>query len=424
MTAVWRDVNGTDSVDSEPQTIKMHDPRPPRQLPPPPDELFYSGRPDVTGLAMVEHAWTPLAGQANFAVYYSDEIRLRGHLETIGQLALLDGAVDPAARATIYRDNATLFPAHLFERLQGVVFDGAGGDKVFRHAVSGSLRVLNVYRVAAEASTGARVDITTLPLLVYAVPNADPPARPTITVKPGDMLTNADAYTAEIEMALTPAATAAEIWRLRRSNLGATDALRMPIVTTGEMGAKESDGRQRATYSDAGPVVISASAQLQPWVRYHWVAEVQGASAPGSEAAGRLVQGLWSQASDSASLVLVPPEPPEAATSLTLETTPVGDGTFSDVIVRFTHPRKLSGGVMGSYRVRIERVTPAALDADGRVLAAEQIALLSDSEVAGVGPFKLSGVDASVVARIGMIYRVVVIDPLGRESAPAEATLS
>ncbi len=424
MTAVWRDVNGTDSVASEPQTVTMRDPRPPRQLPPPPDELLYSGRPDVTGRAFVEHEWTPLAGQANFAVYYSDENRLRAHLGAIGQLAILDGADDPAARATRYRDNAALFPAHLFERLQGVVFDGAGGKKIFRHAVSGSLRVLNFYRVAAEASTGARVDISTLPLLVYAVPNADPPARPTITVKPGDMLTNADVYTAEIEIAVTVAATEAVTWRLRRSNLGATDALRMPIVTTGAMGAKGADGRQRATVSDAGPVVISAGAKLQPWVRYHWVAEVQGATAQGSEAAGRPVQGLWSQASDPASVVLVPPQAPEPVTDLTLETVPVGDGTFSDVVVRFTHPHVLSGGVVGSYRVRIERVTPAVLDADGRVVGGEQVAMLSESDIAGIGPFKLSSVDGGVAARVGMVYRVVVIDPLGRARAPAQATLS
>ncbi len=423
LTAVWRDVNGTDSVASEPQTITMHDPRPPQQLPPPPDELLYSGRPDVTGLAIVEHEWTPLAGQANFAVYYSDENRLRGHLEAADQLALLDGAVDPAARATRYRNNAALFGTHLFERLQGVVFDGASGKKIFRHAVSGSLRVLCFYRIAAEASTGARVDIDTLPLLAYAVPNADPPARPTITVKPGDMLTNADTYSVEIEIALTPAATEAITWRLRRSNLGATDALRMPIVSTGAMGAKATDGRQRATITDAGPVVISTSVKLQPWVRYHWVAEVQGAAAPGSAAAGREVQGLWSQPSDPASLVLVPPQPPEPVTSLTLETTPVGDGTFSDVIVRFAHPRVLSGGMIGSYRVRIERVTPAVLD-EGRVVVAEEIALLSVTEVAGAGPFKLSGVDAGVPARVGMTYRVVVIDPLDRESVPIERTLT
>ena len=117
LTAVWRDTNGTDSVASEPQTLTMHDPRPPQQLPPPPDVLLYSGRPDVTGLAMVEHEWAPLAGQANFAVYYSDENRLRAHLKATGQLALLAGATDAAARATVYRENANLFEAHLFELL-------------------------------------------------------------------------------------------------------------------------------------------------------------------------------------------------------------------------------------------------------------------------------------------------------------------
>ncbi|MBL8702081.1 MAG: hypothetical protein JNK67_27100 [Alphaproteobacteria bacterium] len=423
MSAVWRDTNGTDSIPSEPQTIRMHDPRPPRQLAPPPDELSYSGRPDVTGLATVEYEWAPLAGQANFAVYYTDENRLRAHLEAIGRTTILDGADDAPARAARYRENAALFGAHLFERLQGVVQDAATGKKLFRHAVSGSLRVLNFYRIAAEAQTGARVDLATLPLLVYAVPNADPPARPTITVRPGDMLTNADTYAAVIEIALTVGATAAATWRLRRSSLGATDALRMPIVASGAMPATGPDGRQRVAFSDTGPVVISTGALLQPWVRYHWVAEVQGEAAPGSAAAGRAVEGLWSQSSDPASLVLVPPQPPEPPTALTLETTPVGDGTFSDVVVRFSHPRVLSGGVVGSYRARVERVTPAVLDGDGRVLVPDSTSLIAETEIGGAGPFKISGVDAAAVARAGMTYRVAVIDPLGRASVPAEATL-
>jgi hypothetical protein len=422
LVAVWRDINNTDSVESEPQTITMHDPRPPAQLPPPPDVLLYSGRPDVTGLSMVEYAWTPAAGQANFAVYCTDENRLTAHLgrtdasaEESALLTALQDAADAAARATLLRANPALFPAHLFERLQGVVFDGATGTKRFVHAVSGSLRVLNIYRVAAEASTNARVDLTTLPLLIYAVPNADPPARPTIEVAPADLTSNADQYAAIVHITLTPGMTEAKTWRLRRSNLGATDALRMPIVSTGVMDEIGSDGRQRAEFTDAGPVQIASTAKLLPWVRYHWVAETQGATAPGSEAAGRPVPGLWSQPSDPASLVLVPPQSPEAVSDLAVSGTPIGDGTFVDVKVTFTHPRALLGGLLGNYRARLERRVPN-----------RAMEMLLDEPVAGAGPFSMNGMrdgDVADAPPADTVYRVVIIDPIGREGTAAEALL-
>jgi hypothetical protein len=422
LVAVWRDTNGTDSVESEAQTLTMHDPRPPSQLPAPPDILWYSGRPDVTGLSMVEYEWTPAADQANFAVYYTDENRLVAHLsredasaEESVLLVDLRKASDAAARATLLRANPAFFPAHLFERLQGVVKDGSSGAKRFVHAVSGSLRVLNIYRVAAEASTKARVDLTTLPLLIYAVPNADPPARPTIEVVPADLASNADEYAVIVRITLTPGMTEAKTWRLRRSNLGATDALRMPIVTTGVMNDLEADGRQRAEYTDAGPVQIAAAAKLLPWVRYHWVAETRGAPAPGSEAAGRPMSGLWSQPSDPASLVLVPPQPPEAVADLAVSGTPVGDGTFAGVTVTFTHPRALLGGVMGSYRARLERRVPSG--------AMES---LVEAPLAGAGPFSLNGMRTDDVADAPpaeTVYRIVIIDPIGREGTAAEASL-
>ena len=162
LVAVWRDTVGIASVESEPQVLTLRDPRPPAQITVP-DALQYSGRPDVMGLSMVEYTWNTTPSQANFAVYYTDENRLVASLadapsgsDAAALRDALAGTSDPAARATLLRSRAHLFAGHLFERLQDVVSDAGPSRKTFRHAVSGSLRVLNLYRLAAESSSNAR----------------------------------------------------------------------------------------------------------------------------------------------------------------------------------------------------------------------------------------------------------------------------
>lgn len=422
LVARWRDTASQLSEPSEPAVITMHDPRPPVQIPVP-DTLMYSGRPDVTGLSSVEFTWTPAAGQANVAIYYSDENRIVRHLGTqpAGSpeallAASLAAATDLAARATLIRSQPALVPDHLFERLQGVLFDGASGQKTFRHAVSGSLRVLNVYRIAAESASGARVALTTLPLLIFAVPNADPPPRPVLEIKPAAMADNDAPYAAEIRITLTRGMTEATQWRLRRSLVGARDLQRMPIVDLGAMGAPDADGRQNALYVDDGPVQISNTATLKPWLRYFWVAEVQGAPAPGSVAAGRPVPGVWSSPSDPVSVMLVPPQPPAAASGLAASGSAGAGGGFVDVQLAFTHPHGLAGGALGLYKLRVMRRDPDS-----------PLRILDETTVEGDGPYSVSGMDpanAADEAPTGSVYRIVVIDPLGRESVAAETVLT
>ena len=421
LVAIWRDTAGTPSAQSEPQLLTMHDPRPPAQLPVP-DVLQYAGRPDVTGLSTVEHSWSAAPGQARFAVHYTDENRLIAHLRgqpdgsagaTLAE-SLEAAAGDPAARATLLRANTGLFPAHLFERLDGVVQDLGGGRFSFRHPVSGSLRVLSLYRISAESASSARVDLATLPLLVFAVPNADPPARPVLEVLPADLADNTGAYAAILRITLTAGVTQAATWRLRRSSLGATDSLRMPVVGTGPMGPVEADGRQRAEVPDAGPVQISATARLQPWVRYHWVAEAQGDFAPGSVAAGRPVPGAWSAPSEPVSLMLVPPAPPGPPLAPAASGAAAGAGSYGDVEIAFDHAERLAGGAMGAYRVRVERRAPGgAMESVGTVDV-------------GPAPYRVSGMradDPADLVAAGTVYRLSIVDPLGREGPAAETTL-
>ena len=421
LVAIWRDTAGNASAESEPQLLTMHDPRPPAQLAVP-DVLQYAGRPDVTGLSTVEHGWSAAPGQARFAVHYTDENRLIAHLraQPAGSAAatlaanLEAAASDAAARATLLRAHPALFPAHLFERLEGAVQDLGGSRFGFRHALSGSLRVLSLYRISAESAASARVDLATLPLLVFAVPNADPPVRPVLEVLPADLADNTGTYAALVRITLTVGATQAATWRLRRSSLGATDPLRMPVVATGPMGPVEADGRQRAEVLDAGPVQISATARLQPWVRYHWVAEAQGDFAPGSVAAGRPVPGAWSAPSEPVSLMLVPPAPPGPPLSLVASGTAAGAGSYGAVTIAFDHAEPLAGGAMGAYRVRVERRAPGG-----------PMVPVGTLEV-GRPPFRASGMradDAADLVAAGTVFRLTLIDPLGREGPAAETTL-
>jgi len=422
LIARWRDTANRFSETSEPAVITMNDPRPPVQITVP-DTLMYSGRPDVTGLSTVEYSWTPAAGQANVAIWYSDENRIVRHMSTAAGgspeaalAAALDATVDPAARATLIRNQPALVPDHLFERLQGVVFDGAAGQKTFRHPVSGSLRVLNVYRIAAESASGARVALTTLPPLIFAVPNADPPPRPVLEIKPAAMADNDAPYAAEIRITLTKGMTEAVQWRLRRSLVGARDLQRMPIVGLGAMGAPDDKGRQTALYVDEGPVQISASATLKPWLRYFWVAEAQGAPAPGSVAAGRPVPGAWGSPSDPVSVMLVPPLPPAPVSGLAAGGSAGAGGGLVSVQLSFTHPHGLAGGALGPYTLRVMRRDPGT-----------PLRILGELSVEGDGPYSVDGMDpanAADEAPAGSVYRVVVIDPIGRESAAAETVLA
>jgi hypothetical protein len=419
LTAHWIDTAGQLSDASEPQTLTLSDPRPPAQLTVP-DVLQYAARPDVTGLSWVEHRWTPESGQANFGIYYSDENRLRAYLEESDEIALLnalDSASDAAARATLFRNHGPMFPDHLYERLQNVVVDFNSGEKGFRHAVSGSLRILNIYKIAAEADTGAKPELIDLPLIIYGVPNADPPQRPVLTVQPAVPEAGEPDYVAQVAIRLVAGTTLGETWRLRRSSVESHNLNRMPIVTTGPMGVLDEEaGQQRAEFRDGGPVQIADMARLKPWTRYTWIAEVQGAPESGSAASGRPVPGRWSRPSDPVSLVLVPDHPPEPMSVHEISGTTVADGLV-EVMLTLSHPQPLNGGEVGSYRLRILR----------RKSAAAALELLREQDVSGDAPFSVSGVadeDPLETVPVNTEYVIELFDPLGRSSGATSATIN
>ena len=419
ITGRWVDVAGVKSDKSEKQIVNMVDPRPPTQLSAPislPDALQYAARPDVTGLSWVEHRWTAQPDQSSFAIFYTDENRLKAHLAEAdtGVLDAINAAPDAAARATIYRANSGLFPDHLFEKLQGVDVSFASGERGFRHAVSGSLRLLNFYKIAAISESGAKPALLDLPMIIYGIPNSDPPAKPSLQVAPVEPKTGENDFVAEVTIELSVGATLGETWRLRRSSVESSNINKMPVVATGEMGAMdELTGLQTATYRDDGPVEIATSAMLKPWVRYSWIAEVQGVPEAGSVAAGSPVAGRWSSASDPVSLILIPAEPPAPFTITDLSGMPVAGGLV-DVIITVKHAENLGGGSIGAFRYRLSR----------RAGEGEPLKLVREATIEGAGSFQISGMtgDASDVVAIGSQYVLELIDPLGRNSAPATIT--
>lgn len=411
--ATWIDTAGQLSEPSEPFLLRLRDLRPPPQITVP-DRLQYSARPDVTGLAWIEHRWAPQAGQSRYGVYYSDENRLTAHIASINRtdiLTALGNAADAAARATIWRTHQALLPDHLFEKLDDVIRDTSTG-KAFRHAVSGSLRVLSVYKIAAETASGAKPLLGDLPIILYGVPNADPPPRPLVSVSPTSAEPGEHDTVAEVTIRVAPGATAGETWRLRRTATAGANPQAMPIVTTGSFGPVDAvTGEQVATFRDDGPLVIADTARLRPWFRYAWVAEVQGQPESGSVAAGTPVPGLWSAPSNAVSLIIVPPTAPPAP-AITAITGTTTAGGLTSVSVAISHPGPLQGGELGSFTVRLIRRLPGAPPA-----------IVHEGPIAVDGNFTLAGTSTGEVAPENTEYSVIIIDPIGRSSPVASALL-
>lgn len=430
LTAYWKDTQGQISEPSEKVILTLRDPRPPAQITVP-NTLQYASRPDVTGLSVVEYEWTATAEQSHFAIYYTDENRLndylqqeaaRGNVAATSALQALENAgtaLQAHDRAAIYRTNANLFGRHLWERLDDVNVDLPGNQHGFRHTVSGSLRILNFYRIAAESETGVGPEFSQLPLLAYGVPNTDPPAKPLLSVQLMEMESNSAGYRVQLDIRLLKGSVRVERFRIRRSSLGIVDTLRTPVVATDLMDTEleedehhHTETAEEAKYQhghliDSGPVMISPTAKLLPWVRYFWVAEVQGAPEPGST-----LPGKWSQASDPVNLLLVPAYPPGAASNVQVTGNEVASGVFESLELSFDHAEVLSGGLMGHYVVRVLRQQ-----------GEQAMQLVDEIPVTQEAPHRFSISDPGEQFSPDVRHQVVIIDPLGRESGSVEVSL-
>ena len=422
LTAKWVDTAGQLSVLSEPHRLRMTDPRAPTQLVVP-DHLLYSARPDITGLAWVEHRWTPQAGQSSYGIYYTDENRLLQHLREQGNLALANqirASEDAAQRAGLLRDNQSLFPDSLYERLQDINVTFNSGEVGFRHGLSGSLRILSAYKIAAESDSGAKPVLTDLDMILYGVPNSDPPPRPTLDVRPTTAIKAIESTTgtpvpgtvvpaAELTISVVSGTTPGDTWRLRRTRSDNAAVQKMPIVDTGTLPVSDDEtGKQIAMYTDTGPVVIARTAQLSFWTRYAWVAEVQGASESGSS-----VPGHWSKASDPVSLILIPETAPAPLQHTGFGGTRVVDG-FREPVLNVKHPGSLASGASGYFSMRVARRLPGAT-----------LEIIDESDITELPLLAINGfVSEREVVPLGAEFILTIVDPIGRASEPTVVTLN
>jgi hypothetical protein len=413
LTAEWQDTGGQVSVLSEEVRLRMADPRAPAPVPIP-ETLLYSARPDATGLAWVERSWPQSAGIGHgWAVYYTDETRLLAHLEETGDSATADtlrANPNRAARAGTYRTRQAEFPDYLYERLDGAVIELAPGTLGFRHALSGSSRVLNGYKIVPESPVaGARPDLTTTDLVLYGVPNSDPPPRPSVRVRLVPPTGSEPPLVAEVTVTLPAGVTPGQIARLYRSRAGRTDPLAAPVVGTLPFGPPDpATGAQVAVFRDIGAAQIKTSARLVAFVTYTWFADAQGAPESGST-----VAGLWSRASDPVSVAAIPPSAPAALAFDRFDGT-ADPGGLADAALVATHPETLAPPALGPWRVRLERALPG-----------QPMTVVSDAAIGGAPVSLRADADpAGFVTPTGTRFRATLFDPVGRAAPALDVTLT
>lgn len=419
IVARWINTLGAPSVDSEPVTLLLSDPRPPSALTMA-TALRYAARPDATGQARVALTWSPQPGQQRFRVFYTDETRVTARLQKIVAqnlpakpaaqtvLAALGDAATVVDRAAALTSDPALLSREMFEQVTARPIERpAAGQVRFEHALSGSLRVLSLYRVVAVSGSNVEIPFGAAPLIPVAVPNNPTPPTPLVTAEPVLAPAGAAAPKVRVTIRVPRGLVPAVEFRLRRSSALSADPLQMPIAATGAMPPAGADGAQVVEVLDAGASEIVPGGTLRDWLTYSWRSEVRAAAEPGAGGPA----GRWSVASAPAQVTLVPLDPPRPAQALA--TAPSGAGTE----VSWEHPEPLRAGSVGSYRFDVYRTLPNDRARFGGTLSAEASPADGGRLPDRTGRFRLVDADAPVS---GTRYRVVVVDPLGRTSPPAE----
>ncbi|MCQ0968893.1 hypothetical protein MLD63_00385 (plasmid) [Paracoccus sp. TK19116] len=405
ITAEWIDSAGQASATSEPLRLRMTDPRPPAQMPIP-DVLLYSSRPDATGLAWVERSWTaPVTNAPIYAAYYTDENRLlawlsdQGRAVEAGQIAAI---TDRAARAGRFRAIQADFPDHLFERLPTAIDAPNPTTRRLSHALSGSSRVLNAYKIATEApGSGARPVLRDLDMVFYGVPNSDPPPRPSVSVRLVPPQAGEPDLVVEVTVTAEIGTTRGERARIYRTRGTAPDPLNAPLVASLPLPAPDPiTGRQILIFRDAGAADIAPAARLSAFARYQWRAEVQGAPESGST-----VPGMWSRPSDPAGLATIPLPGPVAPSFDGFGGTAVAGGT-QDLTLAFSHPGDLRPTPFGNWRIEILRAPPG-----------EAFGLMADAPILEL-PLVIGDPAADGFTPLATQFKATLYDPLGRAAPP------
>lgn len=404
--AKFRDTAGTFGGESTPVTLICRDPRPPEEVALP-LTLLYGSRPDATGVSRVTLRWTATVGQAGFRLFYADELRLGAALDKIGAggdaraaqarsiRAALDAAPDAPSRAAVLTANRAFFDRGMFEQLTETPLPGVAGSTMqFDHELSGSLRVLSLYRVVSVSASQVESPFTASGIAVYAVPNTGPPPGPQLTARP-DPAAPAGTQRALLAISVPRGLVKATEYRLRRSTRKSAEPHEMITVATGAFvdppapPARPEDPQVMTVVDDGGSILGPGS--LRAWTQYNWIVEVRGNAEDGGGPSA-----TWSTASAAASILFVPPAPP-IAPAIT------GAKVGSDFELTWTVADPLKGGQVGDYKLELYRRRPGEHE---RVLAV----------ISGEAKTSFHYLDAAPPT--GTTYRVIVRDPAGRTSLP------
>jgi len=394
VTGRWIDVGGLVSPPSAPAQRAIVDPRPP-PLPVVPTELQYSARPDATGFARVELTWPSVPG-ASYRVFASTEPTLLGALRNAGQGPLADSiAATPAGapRAMAIRGQQARFSWDAFECVTANPIVATAATTTFVHRVSGSLDVLAVYRVLTEGPSGVLSEITEADIVPVAVPNFGPPPQPLVSLGPmafdHDILNDG----VSLRVLAPPGRAPAVAWRVRRSSVPVSEALRMDVVASGLISGGSVDAQ--GTHFE-----IPLPAPLKAWRQYRFVVEVQAGPPPGAPQVGPVPVGEWSAPSTPVTLSTIPPGEPEPASTLVAAVQASGD-----VRLTVTHLQadSLVGTRFGPYRFEVHRLSPGQRPVRAHVNLRR--AAGDTFEAIDPGPFST-----------GSAWSVRVVDPIGRVS--------
>jgi hypothetical protein len=374
--------------------------------------VIWAGQPDATGRAELALKWPPRAGAARYHVYLGDVRRLAGD-----SIHLPESDVRAAAAKPIHDRSSTFGDKHLFTFLGEAPAKVEGDNHVhYTTQIPGSLRGLQFVRIVPTSAGGAEAPFSDCGLVPVAVPGSDkppPPAVGTTTDAAVGVTVTVRARGLRADLVAAGAGKRPQ-YRLRRTRRAATDRAYVPALP---------DGPKKLTGPDANGVWTASvpvlAADLDPFVRYRWFAEVRYPFEPPipPDAAPEPVDGgvepvwtsrgdpspsVWSDLSLAAESLLIPPKPPQPPEAPTLTKQP--DGSIQ---VEFAHLPVAAPDAIGPYLLELYHADP------GRSPARLQSVPTTSADLTFTVPAgtPLTG-----------SYLLVLVDPVGRRSKPTKVT--
>lgn len=406
IVATFFDDAGTSSPESR-SSCGVFDARAPRFIPTSP-VVIWTGQADATGNAELALTWPPRDGATRYRVYMGDMRRLAND----AQVALSGNAVRAANANPIHTKSSSFGDRHLFTFLGEVTTaPGTNAPVRFTTQIPGGLRSLQFVRIVPLTQGGAEASFVSCGLVPVAIPGADRPQTP--IVEAATDLVNGVTLTIRArglrkELVEAGAGKPPE-FRLRRTRKIAADRGYTPVVPGGgALAGPDANGDWSAT-------VTTPAAALDPFVRYAWFAEtrypaeppippgatplpVDGGVEPVWTVIGDAAEMLWSEPSLAVETLLIPASPPDPPLDPLL-----AQGANGEISMFISDLPIASPGAIGPYQLEIYR----AKGGSSPELASPPLS--GSAEITWNDPAPITP---------GEFYLLVIVDPIGRRSAP------